>query len=223
MFLWCVRDGWRDIYSDRGLLLPIFSTGSQGMQTLTPPCKLVRDASDWLHVPCSTVILCILSKSDHVVLITWSTSGYTPVWPTWPDAPSSSCLLIKMWQLVKGHGVIRNEPKIHVICYITLLAALFCIFRKPPNCRQVLFLLLFLTQGVCPCHLLSVRSCALSSISLSSRLHFKNGPKYLTRGEDCLNVFFSFDEISVAEFGFKKFSSTIFVLFKNFCLMLSFF
>ena len=74
----------------------------------------------WLRVPCSTVILCTLSKSECVVLITWSPSSYTPVWPKWPDIPSSSCLLIKMWQLVKAHGVTRNEPKIHVICYITL-------------------------------------------------------------------------------------------------------
>ena len=28
------------------------------------------------------------------------------------------CLLIKMWQLAKAYGVTRNEPKIHVICYI---------------------------------------------------------------------------------------------------------
>ena len=30
-----------------------------------------------------------------------------------------SCLLITTWQLVKAHGVIRNEPQIHGICYIT--------------------------------------------------------------------------------------------------------
>ena len=29
------------------------------------------------------------------------------------------CLLITTWQLVKAHGVTRNEPKIHGICYIT--------------------------------------------------------------------------------------------------------
>ena len=90
-----------------------------GVPTLAPPCKLVRDASDWLRVPRSTAILCTLSKSDRVVLITWSPSGYTPVWPECPDALSSSCLLIKMWQLTKAHGVTRNEPKINVICYIT--------------------------------------------------------------------------------------------------------
>ena len=84
MFLWCVRDGWRDIYSERGLL-PISSSRSQGVPTLTPPYKLVRDASDRLLVPHSAAILSTPSKSDKVVLITWSLSGYTPVVPNCPD------------------------------------------------------------------------------------------------------------------------------------------
>ena len=73
MLLWCVRNGWRDIYSERGLLLPISSSRSQGVPTLAPPCKLVSDD------------LCPLSKSDRMVLITWSPSGYTPVVPECPD------------------------------------------------------------------------------------------------------------------------------------------
>ena len=36
-------------------------------------------------------------------------------WVLW----SRCCLLIKMWQLAKAHGVTWNKPKIHVICYIT--------------------------------------------------------------------------------------------------------
>ena len=51
MFLWCVRDGWRDIYSERGLLLPIFSSRSQGVPMPAPLCKLIRDASAQLRVP----------------------------------------------------------------------------------------------------------------------------------------------------------------------------
>ena len=119
IFLWCVRDGWRDIYSERRLFLLISSSRSQGVPTLAPTSKLVRNASDQLRVPRSIAILCTQSKTDRVVLITWSPSGYTPVRPERPDAPSSSCLLIKMWQLAKAHRVSRNEPKIHVICYIT--------------------------------------------------------------------------------------------------------
>ena len=51
------RDGWKDIYSERGLL-PISSSRWQGVQALTPPCKLVRDTSAQLCVPHLTVILC---------------------------------------------------------------------------------------------------------------------------------------------------------------------
>ena len=84
MFLWCVRDGWGELYSERELL-PIFSSGSQRVPTLAPTCKLVRDASARLRVPRSTSILCTLSKSHCVVVITWSPSGYTPVVPECPD------------------------------------------------------------------------------------------------------------------------------------------
>ena len=64
------------------------------------------------------------AKSDRVILITWSPSGFTPVQPKLPDAPSSSCLLIKMWRLATAHGVTSYEPKIHVNNYITKI--LYC-------------------------------------------------------------------------------------------------
>ena len=66
MFLWCVRDGWRDIYSERGLLLPISSSRNQEVPTLAPPCKLVRNASGRLRVPISTAILSIIPKSRRM-------------------------------------------------------------------------------------------------------------------------------------------------------------
>ena len=74
---------------------------------------------DRLGVPRSTAILCTQSKTDRMVLITCSPSGYTPVVPESPDVLSYPCLLITAWQLVKAHGVTRNKPKIHVLCYIT--------------------------------------------------------------------------------------------------------
>ena len=80
----------------------------------------VRDAFDQLPIPDSTL------DSLHSVYIwplvshiTWSPSGYTPVGPDCPDVLPFLCLLITTWQLVKAHGVTRNEPKIHVISYIT--------------------------------------------------------------------------------------------------------
>ena len=110
-----LRDRWRNIYSERGLLLfPYLLAGARGCQRLCPLAS--RDASDRLRVPRSSPILCTQSKSDHVVFITWSPSGYTPVGPDCPDV--LPCLLIAKWQLVKAHGVTRNEPKIYVIRYI---------------------------------------------------------------------------------------------------------
>ena len=117
--MWCVWDGWRDIYSERGLLLSISSSRSQGGANACTPLQARQRQPDRLRVLCSTAILCTLSKSDRVVLITWSPSGYTPVRPECLDALSSSYLLIKMWQITKAHGVTRNELKIHGICYIT--------------------------------------------------------------------------------------------------------
>ena len=94
MFLGYIRDGWGGIYSARRLLLPISFSGGQRVPMLAPPFKLVRDASGWLRVPLSTAILYTLSKSDRVVLITWSPSGYALVRPECSDVPSSSCFLI---------------------------------------------------------------------------------------------------------------------------------
>ena len=103
----------------------VYSSNSQGVPTLAPPCNPCRQrglrrlwpaACPWLDSDSLPP-----SKSDHVVLITWSPSGYTPVVPDCPDVLSYACLLITGWLLVKAHGVTRNKPKIHVICYITIV------------------------------------------------------------------------------------------------------
>ena len=87
------------------------------MPTLAPPCKPRRLWS--AACPSPDTRFSAVSKSDRVV-ITWSPSGYTPVVPDCPDALSAPCFLITTWQLVKAHGVTRNEPKIHFICYLTV-------------------------------------------------------------------------------------------------------
>ena len=89
--------------------------------SLAPYRQKRPNASDRLRVFRSTPILCTLSKSACVVLITWSPSGYTPVGLDCPE--TLSCLLITTRQLVEAHRVTRNEPKIHVIYYITLFYA----------------------------------------------------------------------------------------------------
>ena len=108
----------RHILRERTSSFHIFFRETGGANTCTP-LKARQRPSVRLRVPRSTAILCTQSKSDRVVLITLSPSGYTPVRPECPDALSPSCLLIKMWQLTKAHSVTRNEPKIHGICYIT--------------------------------------------------------------------------------------------------------
>ena len=113
-FVVSLRNRWRDIYSKRGLLLaPYLLSGAKEVPTLVPPCKSYRqrrlNASDRLRIPGST------PDSDWTLNLTaWFSYhvvpfGYTPVRPAYPDAPQSLCLLVT-----------RNEPKIHVICYITL-------------------------------------------------------------------------------------------------------
>ena len=112
MFLWCVRDGWRDIYSEGGLH-PISSSGSQGVPTLASPYKLIKDASDQLRVPRSTSIVCTLSKSDRVVLIMWSPSGYTTGVPDCPDR----AVLFTVDSLSKHTGSLgtNRKPMAYVI------------------------------------------------------------------------------------------------------------
>ena len=112
-----VYERWveRHIPRERTSSSHIFFRESGGANACTP-LQARQRPSDRLRVPRTTEILCTRSKSDRVVLITWSPSGYTPVRPELTAMTlSSSFSLIKMWQLGKAHGVTRNKPKIHVI------------------------------------------------------------------------------------------------------------
>ena len=108
--LWCMRDGWRDIFRER--TSAISSSVSQGVSTLAPLCELVRDASDRQHVSGSTPFLCTLSKSDCVVLITWSPSDYTPVVPDFPDrAVVFTNHRVTACQSTRGHLESTENPR----------------------------------------------------------------------------------------------------------------
>ena len=122
MFLWCVRDGWREIYSERGAL-PIFSSRSQGVPTLAPPCKFLRDNL----IGCVSLTRLQFSALCLNLTVWFSSHGLLLVIHLlYPSALIMlPCLLITTWQLVKAHGVNRNEPKIHVICYITISMHIF--------------------------------------------------------------------------------------------------
>ena len=59
-FVVSLRDRWRDIYSDRGLLAPYLLPGARGCQRLHPlASRIVRDetnASDQLRIPSGTLV-----------------------------------------------------------------------------------------------------------------------------------------------------------------------
>ena len=116
MFLWCERDEWRDIYSERGLLLP----GASGCQRL----HSLASSSEMPLIGCMYLARLRFSVLCLNLTAWFSSRGLLPVthlsYPTALIMLSSSCLLIKMWQFAKAHGVTRKEPKIHVICYITV-------------------------------------------------------------------------------------------------------
>ena len=90
----------------------IFFQEPGGANTCTP-CKLVRDASGWPHVPHLTMILflCLnlnmwFSSRDLLVTHLFDLSALIVL----------SCLQIKMWQLAKHTGSLGTN---HGICYIT--------------------------------------------------------------------------------------------------------
>ena len=123
LFVVSLRDRWRDIYSERGLLLaPYLFPGARGCQRWHPLARrIVRDDITPLIGWVSLVRLLILTglyiwpRGFHSM---WCPSGYTPARPAFPDSLPSPCLLITTWKLVKAHRVTRKEPQIHVNSHI---------------------------------------------------------------------------------------------------------
>ena len=81
----CERWVVRHILRERTSSSYMFFQDARGCQRLHP----LASSSETPQFGCvsfrSTLILCTLSKSDHVVLITWSPSRYTPIAPDCPD------------------------------------------------------------------------------------------------------------------------------------------
>ena len=109
----CVRDGRGDIYSERGLLLPISSSRSQGVPTLAPPWKLVRDASVRVRVSRSTAILCTLSifwpRGSHHVVSFWLHT--CSAWVSWrPLIFLFTNQKVTACQSTRGHSERTENP-----------------------------------------------------------------------------------------------------------------
>ena len=98
-----------------------------GVPMLAHPCKPYRQRSKHL---CSAACPLLDSQfSASLNLTAWfSSRGLLPLTHLLDLTALTRCLQIKMWQLVKAHGVTSNEQKIHVICYITTFS-LFMIFK----------------------------------------------------------------------------------------------
>ena len=126
MFVLSLRNRWRDIFSERGVLVPYLLPGASMCQRFHPHASRIdRDDLTLWSAVCPSLdygfsALCLN-------LITWSPSSYTPVVPDCPDALSPPCVRITTWQPVKAHGITRNESKIQVIYNTTPL----CTWWRP--------------------------------------------------------------------------------------------
>ena len=112
----------------------ISSSWSQGMPKLARPCKPYRQrrpkrlwsaAYPW---PDSRFSDWTLSKSNsyHVVSFRLHTCSTGLHWRT-----AIPCLLITTWQLVKAHGVTRNEPKIQSLYNTMAMKGLSALPKAP--------------------------------------------------------------------------------------------
>ena len=121
------RKGWRfcgvwemggETYTQReDIFFPYLLPGARGCQRLhpfassseTPLVDCVSHTRLQFSALCLNLTVCFSSHGLLLVTHLFSLSALIVL----------SCLLITMWQLFKAHGVTRNEPKIHGICYIT--------------------------------------------------------------------------------------------------------
>ena len=102
-----------ETYTQREDFFPYLLPRARRYQRLHPLVSSAETTSVRLRVPRSTAILCTLSKSHRVVLITWSPSGYTPAVP---DRAVLFNIHMTACQSTLGHLERTENP-----CYITVL------------------------------------------------------------------------------------------------------
>ena len=95
-----------------------FFSGARGCQRLQP----LASSSETPLIGCVSLAWLWISAFCLNLTTLFSSRGLLPVTHLFDLSALIvlSCLLITMWQLIKAHGVTRNEPKIHGICYIIL-------------------------------------------------------------------------------------------------------
>ena len=116
-----------ETYTQReDFFFPYLHPGARACQRLHP----LASSSETPLIDCVFLFRPCFSTLCPNLTAWFSSRGLLPVthllYPRTLIVLSSSCLLIKVWQLAKAHRVIRNEPKIHVTCYITF-SAFLCI------------------------------------------------------------------------------------------------
>ena len=106
-------------------LFPYLLPGARACQCLHP----LASSSEPPLIGCVSLVRLRFSALCLNLTAWFSSRGLLPVthllYPT--ALIVLSCLLITTWQLVKAHVVTRNEPKIHVICYITIVVLLILV------------------------------------------------------------------------------------------------
>ena len=120
---WCFCGVWvmsGETYTQRNdLFFPYLLPGARRGQRFHPPAS----SSETPLIDCVSLARLRFSALCLNPTAWFSSRGLLPVthllYPTALIVLSYPCLFITAEQLVKARGVTWNEPKIHVICYIT--------------------------------------------------------------------------------------------------------
>ena len=113
---WCFCDVWEmggETYTKReDFFFPYLLPGARRCQRLHPLASssligCMSLARLWFSALCPNLTTWFSSRDPLPVTYLFNPSALIVL--------SSSCFLIKMWQLAKAHKVTRNKPKIHVI------------------------------------------------------------------------------------------------------------
>ena len=127
-----------ETYTQReDFFFPYLLLGARGCQRLHP----LASSSETHLIGCVTHARLRFSALCPNLTAWFSSHGLLPVTHLlYPSALTWCHILVYSWQLVKANRVSRNEPKIHVICYITYRNAIYC-GKGLLNCKHWILIL----------------------------------------------------------------------------------